>query len=285
MSGIGEFRKAMFGGFNEEDVMQYIKQMNYDAKVTEDELHQTIEDLNAEKEDLSKEVATQNKRIEGLNKQVSDLKKDITDYEEEINSLKNSIEEIKSLISQKDVEIQDKITLNEKFKRVLEEKDIIIENVNNKLDKVIQENVRLESKVQLNEESYKRYNEINSHFGEILTQAHTRAERILDDATAEMEEITNASVNTVNFFTENFLNLKTDIVKFEKMMTSSANMLEERLVQLSVGMEEALDILEQKKKDFDERRNSEEDTQITIDMSVLDEIEDVEGSAGPGFDY
>lgn len=276
MLGSGEFRKAIVGGFRQDDVMDYIKALGSECKKREDILSQRIDDLLTDKETLEKEIQVLQDSIGSAQKKIEAFKQDCADYEEEIAQLKQKEEDWKSKLRASQEQLRQQGQQVAEANQRAEEKQAEAEQIAQKMAQVMQENVRLGSQIQLNEETYVRYQEINSHFGEILNHAHRQADQMVDEALKEMEDVTLSSQQTMSTFRDQMENLQSDIEKFEKIVVSNAKLIQERIIQFSVNVEESRRLLGDKQKRNLERQKTNSETQLTIDMSVLDELEDSE---------
>lgn len=270
MSSTGEFRRSMFGGFNENDVIDYIKKINREHKHEVEELQNRIEEL-------QKEIDEKNDEINGKNSEINvfALKQD------ELEKAKATCEVLNEQANEKIDELRQTIDAKDK---VIEEKDAIVMGVNAKINKLVRENEKLASRLKYYDESKQKYETFNARFGSIVTQAHTQAERVINDAMNEYEDIASESVKALEYFSEHFVKLRDDIGSFstavtemsklESMLSSSAGKIDSDLKKLSEGMAEALDVLEnQKKKTGETELTIKNETKtFRIDLSVLDEL-------------
>ncbi len=219
------FRSQM-GGFNKDDVNNYIKETDLKHAEEIDGLKSTIESIKADVASLTERCASlesanarlvsEKAEIDALltekDAQIADIAKKLDFYKSEaeaqINVMNNLKTENKRLASELEAAANNNTSsLDEEIARLTSlnnEKDTIIVSLNDELERVNAENIALSESVKANEskadmgdvndrtsDAYKldMYNKISSQLGDILINANRNADDIVSAAKADAERM------------------------------------------------------------------------------------------------
>ena len=186
-SGEG-LRTALIGGYNKEDVREYIQAMEKEAEVAKFGFQSELTGLKAElkkteeeKGNLENLIREYERRLEeyGDTHEIDPDRSDL--YEEDLNALKVENEDNRQQIADLETE---KLLLIESKKRMEEQLEGL------KADQtVVQENIQLEEEMRQLKEKKEKYEEDYNAIAKVLEDARSSARYIQEEAQKQAEEI------------------------------------------------------------------------------------------------
>ncbi len=186
-SGEG-LRTALIGGYNKEDVREYIQAMEKEAEVAKFGFQSELTGLKAElkkteeeKGNLENLIREYERRLEeyGDTHEIDPDRSDL--YGEDLNALKVENEDLRQQIADLETE---KLLLIESKKRMEEQLEGL------KADQtVVQENIQLEEEMRQLKEKKEKYEEDYNAIAKVLEDARSSARYIQEEAQKQAEEI------------------------------------------------------------------------------------------------
>ena len=181
-------RTALIGGYNKEDVREYIQAMEKEAEVAKFGFQSELTGLKAElkkteeeKGNLENLIREYERRLEeyGDTHEIDPDRSDL--YEEDLNALKVENEDLRQQIADLETE---KLLLIESKKRMEEQLEGL------KADQtVVQENIQLEEEMRQLKEKKEKYEEDYNAIAKVLEDARSSARYIQEEAQKQAEEI------------------------------------------------------------------------------------------------
>lgn len=181
-------RTALIGGYNKEDVREYIQAMEKEAEVAKFGFQSELTGLKAElkkteeeKGNLENLIREYEKRLEeyGDTHEINPDRSDL--YGEDLNALKVENEDLRQQIADLETE---KLLLIESKKRMEEQLEGL------KADQtVVQENIQLEEEMRQLKEKKEKYEEDYNAIAKVLEDARSSARYIQEEAQKQAEEI------------------------------------------------------------------------------------------------
>ncbi len=181
-------RTALIGGYNKEDVREYIQAMEKEAEVAKFGFQSELTGLKAElkkteeeKGNLENLIREYEKRLEeyGDTHEINPDRSDL--YGEDLNALKVENEDLRQQIADLETE---KLLLIESKKRMEEQLEGL------KADQtVVQENIQLEEEMRQLKEKKEKYEEDYNAIAKVLEDARSSAHYIREEAQKQAEEI------------------------------------------------------------------------------------------------
>ena len=181
-------RTALIGGYNKEDVREYIQAMEKEAEVAKFGFQSELTGLKAElkkteeeKGNLENLIREYERRLEeyGDTHEIDPDRSDL--YGEDLNALKVENEDLRQQIADLETE---KLLLIESKKRMEEQLEGL------KADQtVVQENIQLEEEMRQLKEKKEKYEEDYNAIAKVLEDARSSARYIQEEAQKQAEEI------------------------------------------------------------------------------------------------
>ena len=181
-------RTALIGGYNKEDVREYIQAMEKEAEVAKFGFQSELTGLKAElkkteeeKGNLENLIREYERRLEeyGDTHEINPDRSDL--YGEDLNALKVENEDLRQQIADLETE---KLLLIESKKRMEEQLEGL------KADQtVVQENIQLEEEMRQLKEKKEKYEEDYNAIAKVLEDARSSARYIQEEAQKQAEEI------------------------------------------------------------------------------------------------
>ena len=156
-------RKSGFGGFNKQDVVDYIAQMNESNHAREIEYKEQIAQLMHDCEDLAAECKRLSESLENQRQQTEIAEKSVLDLNATVSKLEKSLNDQLRLNDENAQEI----TLMAKDYKIFEEKAL-------------------------------KYDELSANLSETLLESRRTADRLINEATAQAEELKTSAINDAN---------------------------------------------------------------------------------------
>ena len=181
-------RTALIGGYNKEDVREYIQAMEKEAEVAKFGFQSELTGLKAElkkteeeKGNLENLIREYEKRLEeyGDTHEINPDRSDL--YGEDLNALKVENEDLRQQIADLETE---KLLLIESKKRMEEQLEGLIAD-----QTVVQENIQLEEEMRQLKEKKEKYEEDYNAIAKVLEDARSSARYIQEEAQKQAEEI------------------------------------------------------------------------------------------------
>lgn len=187
-----EFRTVVFGGYNKEDVHEYLQTIEKDSEVAKFGYQNEIKELKTELEENKKE----NVKLEEI---IRIYKKKLEELENKESSGHTQAEiYIEELKKQK----RENENLRQKFVKLEAERQVLLENNRsmkeelNKLNAVglnSEKNMQLEDEIQQMQEEKAKYEEDFQAIRKVLQDARLSAQYIQEEAQKKAEEILNSA--------------------------------------------------------------------------------------------
>jgi len=253
------FRNSTIGGFNKIDVLTYIDKMNNKIHVMEKK---------------------QKLQINEFKKYVKNLENDLGTYNNQINILEDQMGLLKH---KNDI-------LNEKRKNLeanLFENKIKIEMLSNETSLEKEENRLLNEKNEKLREKSQKYDKIINQLGEIVLEAHVKAESIIMESKEQAEEITKASGTMLDFISLTFAEFTSEFEAVKKIVYKNSATIRDNLDSVEDSFVYEIEKFDEMKKKIDEKHqeilnlfslNNNQDNEENIEIKNLSENfdEDVE---------
>ncbi len=212
------FKTSAFGGFEKKGVLSYIDEMNSKAKEAQENLNQRLEEMTAARDDLSKQISS----FEGK----------ITQLEEQLKSEREKINQLTGVINNLNSEITAQ-------KRTVLAKE-------NEIKLQAERNRQLQFKAESLEFKSRKYDETTMKVGAILVEAKQSAERILDNARQEAQDIKASTERSVQAISGEIDSFRADVSKLRQSIVEAMSALSDKLDSL----ERAVDEIEARCKDL-----------------------------------
>lgn len=185
-----EFRTVVFGGYNKEDVHEYLQAIEKDSVVAKFGYQNEIKELKTELEENRKEnikleeiVRSYKKKLEELEKKESSGHTQTEIYIEELKKQKRENDNLRQRIVKIEAEKQLLFENNRNIKEELEKLNAV--GINS------EKSLQLEDEIQHMKEEKARYEEDFQAIRKVLQDARLSAQYIQDEAQKKAEEILN----------------------------------------------------------------------------------------------
>ncbi len=201
MDNQGNFRIATFGGFNKNDVWEYINIMSKRAKVTEHELNMQIKELTAEKEELLERLKAYENNMGQPQPQVSTLEGEVAGalpLASEMERYQSIVQEDKEKLMQYEDMLRARQNELDQYHGMLQERDDKIAAMQMKMEAYEQERAEHQNTVRDLTEKCRSYDNLTSEVGGVLVSAQSYAETIVAQARERAVQVRQESVDERN---------------------------------------------------------------------------------------
>ena len=162
------FKTSLFGGFERQSVLNYIYELNNNAKAAQERLQAQFEEVSAARERLSETIRNLEQKLSAAEKARSEMEEELTEerdkrskMQEMLDALNAEIDRQKIIIAEKDAEITRYSELNAR----LEEKNAELEATRSEVEKA------------------------SIYLGDLVVKTKMEAEQILEDANLQAQNI------------------------------------------------------------------------------------------------
>ena len=258
------FRNATIGGFNKADVLAYIDRMNNKTHVAEKKLRLQIEDIKNYNKNLENDLASCKNEFDKLQEQIGVLKH------------KNDL-------------------LNDRRKTLeaaIFENKINIEMLSKEANLEKEKNRQLLIKIESLESKGRKYDSLTNQLGEIILDAHSKAEDIILDAKCHSEEITKSAGEMLDFislaisdFSAEYENIRKSVYQNSQTIRENLECVEDTFVYELERFEELKQKIDEKHIEILEKINGDsvnyedpedEDIDVKAETESSDEVDDAE---------
>lgn len=218
------FKTSAFGGFKKADVLSYIDNISTQTQKEKAELDEKVKKLEGEL------LSAKNEVPQAVSTGMSDEEK------AQLGEEKQRSQEMSSLIDRLNLEMA-------KQKKVLDEKDAEIVSLQGEVD-------RLQQKLVVNGEKAAKYDEIAVKVGSLVIDAKREADKIVENAKQEAQNITKAKEERLSKMNEEFLQFKSGVENIRKELRGTLEILDDKLGKISqMAVETGLDISDTQKEE------------------------------------
>ncbi len=204
-------KTVAFGGFDRDEVLQYIDHLNQSALATQQDLNQQIQNLTQSRQELSDKVATFEQRI--------------SDLEEQLESERDAREQL----------LQEHRSLERELKSVRADKEQSARSLALEQEK----NRQLVNRMSTLESNASKYDEACAQVGAALLDAHQDAQRIREKARREAAVFTDGAVQTAQSVMDGVNSLRSNLDAVRDRIRSITTEFETQLGNIYQCLEDA----------------------------------------------
>ncbi len=189
------FKASIFGGFDRQSVLNYIFELNSNAKAAQQRMNAQFDEVSAARERLSENLRALEQRLGAAEQARKTL-------ETELESERGRHSAADAMLTTLNVEIA-------RQKEVIFQKDAEIKRVEQLRAELEARNAELESKRDELEKS-------SIYIGELVVRTKLETERVLDDANAQARELVDEAARSLSGVYEQFGKFRTEMEAIEE---------------------------------------------------------------------
>ncbi len=207
----GLFKTVAFGGFQKEQVLQYIAKADQEAQQTEKTLNERIQEMNQASAQLEEQVAQYGEKIATLEEQLQRDKTKIQELTDQVTSLNEEVSRHKlaTAKAQRELEIQKAC------------------------------NRQLEERNQALQEKEKQWDAAAAQIGDTLLQAQASAQQMLQQASQKAKDIQTQSMDSVSNVTRRLDQFRLDLQQLKEQLERSTQLMQQRVSELELAIDQA----------------------------------------------
>lgn len=199
------FKTKLFGGFEKKAVLNYIYQINENARQAEEKLGQQLAEVTASREELSQKLISFEEKIDRMEQNVSDLDMELTGEKSKVGELNSMVERLNGEITRQ--------------RKIIRDKDQELDTYKGRI-------------VELASVSAK-YEKASSQIGMLLIDAKTRADQMLEEAAVRSEEIIRGANDSVSHLFAELDDFKMEVEKIKASVSEAIFTIQKKVDAIS----------------------------------------------------
>ncbi|MEF9983674.1 MAG: hypothetical protein RR806_02610 [Oscillospiraceae bacterium] len=232
-----------FGGFEKKSVLSYIDEITSKSSSMENSLNEKIKEITLANDELTKQVNDFGIKMSSLERQLKDERNKIGVLTGEIDQLNLNI------LSQKKTE----------------------QELDKELKINIEQNKILSSKLNVAESKANKFDETAIDVGSLLIDAKSAAQKIIDKAMFDVNDIKETTNKNINNISAEVTNFKKDVDNLRCTIDDVVGSISNRLNSLIVSVEQIEKRCQAISSTIDETQKSEK-VQVTDEPTEVDEV-------------
>ena len=201
------FKTSLFGGFERQSVLDYIFELNNNAKAASDRLSAQLEEVSAARERLSESIRS-------LEHKLSAAEKVRTELEEELTEERSKRTEMNEMLDSLNAEI-------DRQKIIIAEKDAEINQFGEIRARLEQKNAELEA-------GRSEVEKASIYLGDLVVKTKLEAEQILEDANLQAQGVVEEATKSLTAVFDQFNRFREEMEAIEEKIEEAVHSMQQK---------------------------------------------------------